>query len=195
MSALKPKPNPHKLFLSWLPMLGFLAVIVMGLYFLAPKFSLSIDDKSEAYDTPSKSPVPRWVSIRSSKVYARKGPGTDYEVLFVYKQKGLPVQIIAETRDWRQVCDLDGSVSWVRHDMVSARQYALALDDQPLSLRAAAEANSAVKLILKPKALALIDHCQKDWCKLMVDRFEGWTPMKNLWGTQTGPACKRPSFL
>jgi SH3-like domain-containing protein len=195
MSAAKPKPNPYKLFFSWLPLLGFLALIAMGLYFVAPKFNLTFDDKSDAYDTPSKSRVPRWVSIRSSKVYARKGPGTEYEVLWVYTQKGLPVQIIAETRDWRQVCDLDGSVSWLRHDMVSARQYALATGDQPLPLRASADAKSAVKLVLKPKALALIDHCQKDWCKLMIDRFEGWAPIKDLWGTQSGPACTRPSFL
>ena len=47
--------------------------------------------------------VPRYVSLKRDKVYARKGPGVDYPALWIYRAKGLPVQVVAETLDWRRV--------------------------------------------------------------------------------------------
>ena len=43
---------------------------------------------------PSGQPVPRYVSLKFDKVYARAGPGEDHQLLWVYQAKGLPVQVI-----------------------------------------------------------------------------------------------------
>ena len=58
--------------------------------------------------TPSGQPVPRYVSLKFDKVYARAGPGEDHRLLWVYEAKGLPVQVIAENIEWRRICDPDG---------------------------------------------------------------------------------------
>src|SRR5665213_2003765 len=46
--------------------------------------------------------VPRWVSLKRGEVYGRKGPGKDYPALWIYRVQGLPVQVVAETTDWRR---------------------------------------------------------------------------------------------
>ena len=65
-------------------------------------------------------PVPRYVSLKFDKVNARAGPGDDHKLLFVYRVRGLPLQVIAETSEWRRVCDPEGTLAWV-HKRVDRR--------------------------------------------------------------------------
>ena len=41
-------------------------------------------------------PIPRFVSLRSSEINVRRGPGLDYRKDWVYRRAGLPVQVIEE---------------------------------------------------------------------------------------------------
>ena len=52
--------------------------------------------------------LPRFVSLRSSPVNARSGPGVKYPIEWVYLQKSAPVEIIAEFEDWRRIKDWQG---------------------------------------------------------------------------------------
>jgi SH3-like domain-containing protein len=54
-------------------------------------------------DTPSGYKIPRYVSISSGKVNGRTGPSEEHPVLWTYTARGLPVQIVAETEDWRRI--------------------------------------------------------------------------------------------
>ena len=49
--------------------------------------------------TPSGLDVPRYVSLKFNEVNARGGPGDDYKLLWTYRARGLPLQVIAETSD------------------------------------------------------------------------------------------------
>ncbi len=44
---------------------------------------------------PSGLPVPRYVTLKFDTVNARGGPGDDYKLLWVYRTRGLPLQIVA----------------------------------------------------------------------------------------------------
>lgn len=151
----------------------------------------------ENTDTPSHYPIPRWVSLRSDKIFARKGPSADHAVLWAYTQKGLPVQIISETHEWRLICDPDGATAWVRHDMVTSRREVMArgggLKDtvNGAVLRAAASDKAPVISRLRARALAALESCRDDWCKVRIDKVSGWAHKSDLWGTQDQPACRR----
>ena len=41
-------------------------------------------------------PLPRFVSLKSSKVNMRRGPGKEFRIDWVYYRKNLPVKIIFE---------------------------------------------------------------------------------------------------
>ncbi|MCQ3971229.1 hypothetical protein FK511_28320, partial [Klebsiella pneumoniae] len=74
--------------------------------------------------TPTGLPVPRWLRLKSDEVRARAGPGLDYRILWEYRAARLPVQVVAETREWRKICDPEGAVAWVHRSVVSSRRTA-----------------------------------------------------------------------
>ena len=61
----------------------------------------------------SRLPIPRFVSLKSDRVNVRKGPSTDQAIVWVFSRAGLPVEIIAESDNWRRVRDSEGADGWV----------------------------------------------------------------------------------
>ena len=53
-------------------------------------------------------PIPRFVSLRSDKVFARTGPALRYPIKWVYVRSGMPIEIIQEFDTWRKVRDIKG---------------------------------------------------------------------------------------
>src|SRR5262249_49382220 len=53
--------------------------------------------------TKSGLPLPRFVSLKPDRVNVRGGPTRDHEVTFVYTRAGLPVEITAESDNWRRI--------------------------------------------------------------------------------------------
>ena len=79
--------------------------------------------------TPSGLPVPRYVTLKFGKVNARSGPGDDHRLIWVYQAKGLPVQVVAETAEWRKVCDPEGHTAWVHKRVTDGRRNVINLAD------------------------------------------------------------------
>lgn len=140
--------------------------------------------------TPSGLPVPRYVSLKYDTTNARAGPGDDTHLLFVFRVKGLPVQVVAETREWRRVCDPDGGLSWVHKRLTDGRRTVLRLKAEPLPMLKHMRLDAPVVAYLKPKALAGLERCDKDWCEIKVDKLKGWVPAKAVWGTETQALCR-----
>ena len=141
-------------------------------------------------ETPSGLPVPRYVSLKFNEVNARAGPGDDYRPLWTYRAKGLPMQVIAETRDWRRVCDPQGRLGWVKGTGVSGERTAINLAPRPLPLRRGPRAGAQVAAYLAPRALAELKGCTAGWCKLSVAGASGWAPASALWGTDERAQCR-----
>lgn len=148
------------------------------------------------FDTPSKLPVPRWAMLRKNEVYARSGPSKDNGVVWTYKVAGLPVQIISETRDWRLICDPSGASAWVSKTMLQSQKTVInGNNGQRLEMRLSPGDTAPVSAYLKPRAMAQVGKCKKDWCKVSAGGSSGWVPMRALWGMQTAPVCQRPNLF
>jgi SH3-like domain-containing protein len=148
------------------------------------------DCTTPASKTPSGFCIPRYVSLKRGEVYARKGPGKDYETLFVYHARGLPVQIVQETTDWRRICDPDGALVWVHRSMVDGRRTVMAAGAAPTPILAFAKPGAPAAALLNPRALASLDQCRGAWCKVSVDGKSGWVARAAVWGTADPPQCK-----
>jgi SH3-like domain-containing protein len=140
--------------------------------------------------TPSGLPVPRWVSLKFDQVNARAGPGDDHRLLWVYKVRGLPVQVVAETVEWRRICDPDGNAAWVHRRTTDGRRMVMNVGAAPAPLRRGAKAKSGIRALLGGRAMASLDHCTKGWCKVRVDGVSGWAPAPQLWGTAEAAQCR-----
>ena len=118
------------------------------------------------------------------------GPGDDYRLLWVYRAKGLPLQVVEETREWRRVCDPNGRLSWVKGTGVDGRRKVLSLLGEPVTLRAKPQTTAKVEAYLAPHALADLDRCKGGWCKLKVRGQGGWAPASAFWGTDERRQCR-----
>jgi len=159
----------------------------VALLLAAPALAADKQDRP----TPSGLPVPRWVSLKFDTVNARSAPGDDSRLMWVYRQRGLPVQVVAETPEWRRICDPERGLAWVHRRTTDGRRMAMRLKSEPLAMHAKAEASSRTVAFLAPRALADLDRCNKDgWCKLKAGRRAGWAPAAEVWGTADEPLCR-----
>ena len=133
-------------------------------------------------------PVPRFVAFKKDEVRARFGPGFDYPVAAVYRKRGLPVRVIAETRDdvWRRVEDADGQRLWVHRSMLMSAGTALVTaDTDDAVLRAKPSEGARGRARLAPGVLAEVLACEGAWCRLKAGDFKGWLPRAALWGVES----------
>lgn len=142
-----------------------------------------------ARPTPSGLPVPRYVVLKFGEVNARAGPGDDHRLMWVYKAKGLPVQVIAETREWRRICDPRGGLAWVHSRTVDGKRNVLG-GSPPATIQSRARADSRVVAYLRPDALAALDRCKDGWCKIKVAKVSGWVRAGSVWGATEAPQCR-----
>jgi SH3-like domain-containing protein len=143
--------------------------------------------------TPSGLPVPRYVSLKFDKVNARAGPGDDHRLLWVYRVRSLPLQVVAETPEWRRVCDPDGQLAWVHKRTTDGRRTAMNVAPDPAPLRARPRLDARVVAYLKPRALADLVRCDKDWCRVRADDASGWVRAGDLFGTDEAQQCRPPA--
>ncbi|WP_374575212.1 SH3 domain-containing protein [Phenylobacterium sp.] len=161
-----------------------------GIGFLWPEQMASAAATAVDRPTPSGLPVPRYVSLKFGEVNARAGPGDDHRLLWVYRVRGLPVQVVAETSEWRRVCDPEHGLAWVHKRTTDGRRMVMRLQPQPLALRRAPKPEAEVEAYLRPRALAALIHCKKGWCRIRADGVAGWAPAAALWGTDDKPQCR-----
>jgi SH3-like domain-containing protein len=167
---------------------GLLAAALMLL--AAPSVAAEKTDRP----TPSGLPVPRWVSLKFDTVNARAAPGDDSRLLWVYRTRGLPVQVVAETAEWRRICDPEHGLAWVHRRTTDGRRMAMRLKPEPLAIHAKADAASRTVAFLEPRSLADLDRCSKDgWCKLKAGRGSGWVAAAEVWGASEEPQCRQSS--
>jgi SH3-like domain-containing protein len=140
--------------------------------------------------TPSGLPVPRWVSLKFDEVRARSGPGDDYGVVWVYRVRRLPVQIVEETREWRKICDPDGGSAWVRKSALDSRRTLFRAAKEDLVLRKAPHADAQAAAQLRAKSIVDLDRAEGDWRRVKVDGIAGWAQASQLWGAVETQACR-----
>jgi SH3-like domain-containing protein len=141
----------------------------------------------EARATLGKSglPLPRFVSLKASRINVRVGPGENYNVSWVFTRPELPVEVIQEFDNWRRIRDSDGSVGWVFHSLLSGKRTAVVTpwtNGDPRPIRATASADAAVTAYLQPGVMASIERCRDGWCRVSGGRFTGWIEQVQLWG-------------
>jgi SH3-like domain-containing protein len=130
-------------------------------------------------------PVPRFVSLKPDRVNVRSGPTRDHEVTWVYTRAGLPVEITAESDNWRRIRDWEGAEGWVYHSMLSGRRTALVKTKQAdalVPLLAKPDAGAEVIARLQSGVLASVRACTGSWCRIAGSGFDGWVAQERLWG-------------
>jgi len=153
--------------------------------------------KQAAVESGEKSaalPVPRFVSLKSDKVNVRKGPSTDQAIVWVFSRAGLPVEVIAESDNWRRVRDSEGADGWVFRSLLSARRTALitpwSKGDERVPLYSSNSTGSRAVAELQSGVLGNVLSCDGEWCNVSVDDYSGYVQQDKLWGVYKGEEVK-----
>ena len=136
----------------------------------------------QALEGRSGLPVPRFVSLSAGEANLRTGPGENYPVAWVYRRKGLPVEVIAEYSIWRQIRDPDGVKGWVNKNLLSGARTGLVINTIRTAYRRA-DLQSPPVFRVEPGAVVTIDMCEEDWCRIESGKYGGFIKRNQIWGT------------
>ena len=128
--------------------------------------------------------IPRMVSLKNSLTYMRTGPGKEFPVKFELKQKGYPLQVVAEFNNWRKVETFNKTSGWVHTQLLSSFRTGLITKTTFLKKIPSNSSNSLAKLL--PNLLITVKDCKKKWCKIEIikkKKFIGWVKKETIWGS------------
>ena len=141
--------------------------------------------RAENLGSASGLPVPRFVSLKADKVNMHIGPAKTYEVKWLYQRAGLPVEITAESENWRRIRDADGAEGWVYHSLLSGKRTGMVIaksKDDLIPVYEKSDVESGVVARLERGVIGTVKRCGEGWCYFNGRGFEGWIQQIRLWG-------------
>jgi SH3-like domain-containing protein len=131
-------------------------------------------------------PPAHFASLRQDKVYLREGPTAQYRVLWVYRRKDYPVEVIASYDGWQRVRDMDGTVGWISATMLSEARTIVVTGKGRAAIRAAPDGTSPALAFAEPGVVARLKACKPAACRVTADGTDGWIDKKRIWGVSAG---------
>ncbi len=126
-------------------------------------------------------PLPRYVSMKAAEGNVRRGPSLSHRIDWVFKRRGMPLQVTAEYGNWRKVQDRDGAGGWVHYALLSGVRTVL-IESDMLPVYTRPDPNSPVNAHFETGVVARLGTCSLDWCRITAGGYRGWTLKANLWG-------------
>ena len=123
--------------------------------------------------------TPKYASIKKEKAYSRHNASFDAPLEWIYQKKNLPILIIRERDNWREIRDIDGDISWMHVSMISNKRTFINKEDQNLLKY---KNNNIVNVIVKKGVVGKIINCDEIFCKVKIKNYRGWIKKKYLWG-------------
>jgi SH3-like domain-containing protein len=132
-------------------------------------------------------PVPRFVALAAGEANMRSGPGDNYPITWIYRRKGLPVEIVREYGIWRQVRDPGGTVGWVNKNLLTGERHAY-VTKSVRTLYERPDVQSRAVWRAEPGVVARILLCEQAWCNVSVEGRSGYILRNQIWGVYPNEA-------
>ncbi len=158
-----------------------LLVAVFLILFSALQPVLAAGDKASGFRSTDL-PLPRFVSLKSDRVYVRTGPAQRYPIRWVYERQGLPVEITQEFESWRKIRDSEGEEGWIHQSMLSGERSVLITGDDLVTMRAEDRPQAPLVARVEPRVIARVEKCTPVNCRIEAGGFRGWVQRNFLWG-------------
>lgn len=164
----------------------FLCLILGGVSaFALPSFS-SAQAQIQKRLGATGLPLPRFVSLKATAANVRVGPGAEYDILWQFRRRGLPIEIIAEYKLWRQIRDYDGAQGWIHASLLRGQRGVILKKNKRRNeahpLRAAPKSHARILALLQSGVIAQLETCQNNWCEIEAGAYHGWVQRTRIWG-------------
>ena len=121
-----------------------------------------------------------FLSLKKNKVNVRYGPNFNSDVKYVYKKINLPIKQIDKKENFRRIIDLKNNSGWIHISQLKKSNSIIAINDKILFKKPTSYAKPIAQI--KKGRLLILQKCEKKWCKIKSDSFEGWIKTNNVWG-------------
>jgi SH3-like domain-containing protein len=163
---------------------------LMSIFFSISRSNAELSDNKESDNSlklgifPTKDPslIPRFVSVKSNEVNMRAGPDENSEIIWIFVQKGEPLEVIEEYGQWRKVRDVKSDGGWVRSGVLSPKRTVVIIHEESVPITKTEDADSKVFARAMPEVRCSLLKCLKDRCKVKCKEYKGWIDKKFMWG-------------
>ena len=121
-----------------------------------------------------------FLMLKNKKVNVRYGPSFDYPIKYIYKKKLLPVEVIDTKENFRRIIDHKKNSGWIHISQLKKSSSIIVLEDKIVFKKASKFSKPIVKL--EKGRLVIVKKCTSDWCKIEIDKFNGWIKNNSVWG-------------
>ena len=121
-----------------------------------------------------------FLSLKKNKVNVRYGPSFESDIKYVYKKINLPVKQIDKKENFRRIIDLKNNSGWIHISQLKKNDSVITTENKILFKKPTAFAKPIAQI--QKGRLLIVDKCQKNWCKINSDDFQGWIKTTNIWG-------------
>ena len=121
-----------------------------------------------------------FLSLKKNKVNVRYGPSFDSDIKYVYKKINLPIKQIDKKENFRRIIDLKNNSGWIHISQLKKINSVISTNDKILFKKPSLFAKPIAQI--KKGRLLILQKCEKNWCKIKSNNFEGWIKNDNIWG-------------
>ncbi|MDC1454167.1 SH3 domain-containing protein [Pelagibacteraceae bacterium] len=121
-----------------------------------------------------------FLSLKKNKVNVRYGPSFDSDIKYVYKKINLPIKQIDKKENFRRIIDLKNNSGWIHISQLKKINSVISTNDKILFKKPSSFARPIAQI--KKGRLLILQKCEKNWCKIKSNNFEGWIKNDNIWG-------------
>ena len=121
-----------------------------------------------------------FLSLKKNKVNVRYGPSFDSDIKYVYKKINLPIKQIDKKENFRRIIDLKNNSGWIHISQLKKINSVISTNDKILFKKPSSFAKPIAQI--KKGRLLILQKCEKNWCKIKSNNFEGWIKNENIWG-------------
>lgn len=126
-------------------------------------------------------PLPRFVSLKAGQANVRRGPGVEYRIDWRFVRRGMPLRVISEYENWRNVRDRDGEGGWIHFALLSGVRTVI-IDGENARLHREPNIEAPLAAIAEVGVIAQLGECVDGWCQVETGGHDGWVRESGLWG-------------
>jgi SH3-like domain-containing protein len=121
-----------------------------------------------------------FLSLKKNKVNVRYGPSFDSDIKYIYKKINLPIKQIDKKENFRRIIDLKNNSGWIHISQLKKINSVISTNDKILFKKPSSFAKPIAQI--KKGRLLILQKCEKNWCKIKSNDYEGWIKNEGIWG-------------
>ena len=159
----------------------FCAMILVLSVFGATGFGVAESQEARNAIKGTGHPLPRFMTLKSNKVFMRTGPSLQHPPIYIYQRRGMPMKVLREFYVWREVVDIDGTRGWIHATNLLLKRRGM-ITGAGAPIMAAASPDAPIVAQAEKGVVVALLACEGAWCRITHSDLRGWIERRHLWG-------------